>query len=212
MSLMQRAIFISVSSLIFCFGSAFAQRRVPRAEPQDLIQRFSAQEDKCRDMVKSRKWKEAEAVCKVAVQLADQFTSDRELEQMGAYEMFGHVLMGQERYQEAITYYSRANEIARPRLNDTNAEVGRLYWDMGIAYHSLRNLDKAREFYRKAEKTYQFAYSKINPEEVTEDGIMIKQGYMRSLKQILQYHIRAAEQAEAAAEAAELKKQLENLP
>lgn len=212
MSFMQRAMVISVSALVFSFGSAFAQRRVLRAEPQDLAQRFSAQEDKCCDMVKSQKWKEAEAVCKVAVQLADQFTTDRELEKMGAYEMFGHVLMGQERYQEALSYYSRANEIARPRLNDTNAEVGRLYWDMGIAYHSLRNLDKAREFYRKAEKTYQSAYSAINPEEVTEEGVQMKAGYMRSLKRILQYHIRAAEQAEAATEAAGLKKQLESLP
>lgn len=204
---MRRVIVLLLSIVVF--GTAYVQGQ---GKSQDISQRFFEQQDKCLNLLKSQNAKEAELVCKLAVDLADRLGSDRELEKMGAYQMMGYAMMNQKRHQDALTYYSRAAEVVRSRLKDTDAELGRLYGDIGIAHHSLRDLDKAREFYRKAERTYQFAYSSINPEEVTEEGLQMKQGYMRALKNLLQHHALAAEQVGATAEAEEVKKRLANLP
>jgi hypothetical protein len=96
-------------------------------------------------------------------------------------------------------------------LTDRNAEVGQLYWDIAMAHHSLRDLGKALEFYRKAEKTYRVAYAAIDPEKVTEDGVAIKKSYLRALKKIFQAHILAADQAGATSEAEEIRRQLDSL-
>jgi tetratricopeptide (TPR) repeat protein len=120
--------------------------------------------------------------------------------------------MGQKRFDEAISYYSRALAVARPRVNDTDAEAGRIYGRIAIAYHAMRNLDKAREFYRRATKTYQIAYSNINEEEVTEEGIEMKRGYLKMLRSILEFHLLAAEQAGESGEVKEIKKEIESLP
>lgn len=157
--------------------------------------------------------KEAEAACKASLRLAERFTgSGRELEKMGAYESVAHSLHGQKRYQEALDYYERALKAAAGRLDDTNAEVGQIYWHVGMAHHGLRDLAKARAFYSKAEKTYQVAYSKIDPDEVVEEGLEIKRSYLRALRQIIELHASAAEQANAAADAEELRKKLKNFP
>jgi hypothetical protein len=78
-----------------------------------------------------------------------------------------------------------------------------------MAHHGLRDPAKAREFYSRAEKTYEVAYAQIDPEEVVEEGLEIKRGYLRALRRILELHAAAAEQAGAAEE---LRKKLKNLP
>ena len=120
--------------------------------------------------------------------------------------------MGQKRFQEALAYYDRAYDAVRSKLTEKNAELGRLYGDMAIAHHALRNLDKARELYRQAEKVYQTAYATIGGDDVAEEGDHMKQSYMRSLKKLLELHLIAAEDAGATAEAEEVKKLMKSLP
>ena len=127
---------------------------------------------------------------------------------MGAYEMFGHALRGQKRYREALAYYERAHAAVRSRLTEKDAELGRLYGDMAITHHLLRDLDEARELYRKAEKIFQTAHASIGGDDSDEEVDLIRQSYMRSLKQLLEYHLIAAEDAGAAAEAEEVWKLL----
>ncbi|MCA1815717.1 MAG: tetratricopeptide repeat protein [Acidobacteria bacterium] len=155
--------------------------------------------------------KEAEAPCTAAARLAARLGAGRELEKMGAYEQVGVVMMGEGRYREALGYYARALETVRGRLTDRNAEVGQLYGEIAMAHHSLRELDKALEFYRRAEKTYQVAYAAIDPEKVTEEGVEIKRSYLRTLRRIFQAHILAADQAGATSEAKEIRRQLDSL-
>jgi len=83
---------------------------------------------------------------------------------------------------------------------------------MALAHHKLGHLEKARELYRKSEKTYQIAYSRINPDEVTIDGVEMKQRYLKTLKEILEYHLLAAEQSGAEGEAEDVRKLLGSLP
>lgn len=180
-------------------------------EPEDqikLAQQYFAADAKCRGLLKQEKWKEAEVACLAETRLAERFADQRELEKMGAYENVGASLAGQKRYREAITYYTRALDISRPRLTDANAEVGQLYGRIALAYHMMRDLDQAREFYRKAARTYQTAYARIKEEEVVEEGLETKRGYLATLKSILEFHLIAAEQAGATAEVEEIKQQL----
>lgn len=203
---------VSLTLLSLWGGPAFSQRRRAPEDQIKLAQRFFAQEKKCRDLLRGEMWREAEAACKAAVGLADRFADYRELEKMGAYESVGRALNGQGRYQEAIGYYTRALEVGRPRVDDTDAEAGSLYGSIAMAYHAMRNLDQAREFYRKAERTFQHAYDSINVEEVTEEGVRMRQGYLSALKKILGYHLLAAQEAGAGAEVEEVKKRLGSLP
>ena len=202
------------SLLVLLFGgtTAFSQRKPAPADQIKLAERFFAQEAECRALLRREQWKQAEAACKAATQLADRFTDHRELEKMGAYGSVSQALMGQERYQDAIKQYVRALELSRPRLTDANAEVGELYARIGMAYHSLRDLNAAREWYGKAEKTYLTAYSNIKEEDVVEEGLEIKRGYLRTLKNIFERHLMAAHEAGATAEAEEIKKRVANLP
>lgn len=172
---------------------------------EELARQYFKEDDQCRNLVRGQKWREAEESCKVIVRIADQMSDDRALERMGAYEMFGHVLRGQKRYQEALEYYNRALDAVRAVIKETDAELGSLYGDMAITYHALRDLDKAREMYRKSEETFQLAISNIGDE-------WLAQQYRNSLKKILEFHLIAAEQAGVSAEVEEVKKMLRSIP
>lgn len=230
MSLNRWLIAVPILFVLSASGVTCAQRRraaevqiAPQAqivsekqrEPVDQIElarQYSEVDKKCRGLLKQEKWKEAEVACLAETRLADRFADQRELEKMGAYENVGAALTGQKRYAEAITYYTRALEISRPRLTDANAEVGQLYGRIALAYHMMRDLDKAREFYLKATNTYQTAYAGINEEGVVEEGLEMKRGYLKTLKSILEFHLIAAEQAGATAEADAIKQQIAALP
>ncbi len=207
----KRLIVIALPVLVLSSsGPVLPQRRRAPEDQIKLGQKFYAADEQCHSILKLQRWRDAEVACRNAVRLADRFADYRELEKMGAYENVGDALMGQGRYREAISYYTRAVEVGRPRVNDKNAETGQVYASIGAAYHRLRELDKAREFYRKAESTYRTAYSNIDPE--AECGVEMRQSYLRWLKVILENHRLAAEQAGAAAEAEEVKKQIAGLP
>lgn len=188
-----------------------AQRKENERQDQ-LASLYFKHDDKCRNLVRAQKWKEAEETCKALVGIADQLTDDRSLEKMGAYESFGLVMMGQSHYREALDYYSRALNAVRVTLNETNAELGSLFGNMAMAHHALRDLDKAREMYRKAERVYQLAYASIGGGNTSSETHQIQQQYMKRLKQLLEYHLIAAQQAGATDEVEEIKKLKEKLP
>lgn len=180
---------------------------IPREEyneAQKRTSRYIKEEDRCRDLLKSEKWTEAEEACKAVVPLADQLGDHQGLMKMGAYEHVGHTLLAQRRYQDALAYYSRAFEFAQSSLKETDAELGYAYRNLALAHHGIGNLEKARELYRRAEETLQLAHSKIQSED-------LKHRYEQALKQILRYHLLAAEEAGAKAEADGIRKRLAGL-
>ena len=179
---------------------------------QEVSKKYFQQEDKCRELLRSGKLKEAEMVCKAAAQVAEELPSDRALEKMGAYELVGHTLMQQQRYQEALDSYSRALQFAQLKLTDKNAELGQLYGYLAIAHHGMSNLDKARELYKKAEKSLQSAYADMACDNCDEEIEKIRQDYIKTLRRLLEYHLVAAQQAGAASEVEEIKKLKESLP
>jgi len=191
---------------------ASAQKRPAPVDQIQLARQFFAQEGKCRGLLRDGRWKEAEASCRESVRLAELFADHRELEKKAAYASVGHALMGQGSYREAIKLYSRAVEVARPRLDDGDAELGDMFFNIALAHHALRDLDAAREWYRKAEGTYRAAHSGVNEAELTEEGAEMKRGYLKALKRVFEHHLRAAEEAGADAEVKDIRKQMAELP
>lgn len=179
---------------------------------EQLAKQFFEKDDKCRDLVRGQKWNEAEKPCEVLVRIVDQLPSGRALERLEAYQLFGHVLRGQKRYQEALGYYNRALDAVASELIEENDELGRLYGDIAITQHLMRDLGRARESYRKAEKIYQLAYASLGDGYTDKWVERTKQGYIKSLKQLIEYHLIAAKDAGATSQIEEIKKLVENLP
>lgn len=190
-----------------------AERLLKEAEHRGEIRGQYAEESrKCRSLINERKLKEAETVCKAALQLADQLETQSNYERMGAYESVGHLMLGQKRYTEALEYYSRAFDFGQPQLTEEDATLGRLYGNLALAQHMLGNLDKARELYRKSERIYHHAYSTFVVTNTAEGLAEQKQSYLESLKMILRYHLTAAEAAGATSEIEEIEKLMKSLP
>jgi TonB family protein len=181
---------------------------IPKEEydrQQTVSDQYFKLEDQCRALLNGSKWEAAEQACKAAVPSGDQLGDHQGLTKMGAYEHVGYALLAQQRYQEALDYYSRAFEFAQSSLKETDAELGYAYRNLAMANHGLRNLDKARELYGKAERTLQLAHENIESKD-------LKQRYEKALKEILQYHLVAAEEAGAVMEAQGIRKRLEEKP
>jgi hypothetical protein len=191
-------------SFVFSGGRAYSQEEFLRE--QKAREKYYAERAKCRDLIKSRRWKKAEIVCTALIPTAKKFGDfDRELVESAAHQLSGHVMMGQRRYRAALDHYQRAHDVVRARLTEEDGELGQLYGDIAAAHHALRELDKARELYRKSEKTYWLAIADIDDER-------FERQYRAELKKILELHRSAAEQAGALWEVEEIKKELERLP
>jgi len=76
----------------------------------------------------------------------------------------------------------------------------------------MRDLEKARELYKKAEKILQPAYVSIGDGDSDEFVETIKQDYMKALRNLLEYHLAAAQDAGAISEADEIRKLMKSLP
>ena len=177
-----------------------------------IAEKFFPLESNCRGLVIAQNWKDAEPVCRNAVSQAEMFQTGRELEKMGAYELTGHVMRGQKRYVEALDYYKRARVAAGPRLDEDDAELGRLYAEMAITHYHLRQLTEARELFVRAERVLQAAYDKFKSDESDRELENLRRGYIRSLRQTLEHHLIAAEKSGATSEVEAIKKLMKNLP
>ncbi|HEU0145021.1 MAG TPA: hypothetical protein VFQ47_09575, partial [Nitrososphaera sp.] len=80
---MRKLISIWIVILICWPGLASPQARLYSEREGKLIKEFFEENGKCKDLLKKRKWKEAEMVCKGAIKIADQLPADRLLEKMG---------------------------------------------------------------------------------------------------------------------------------
>ena len=173
---------------------------------------FFPREERCRSLVRTGNFKDAEVICKEALQHAEMFAGGRELEKMGAYELVGHVMIGQKRYRDALDYFKRAQDAVGSRLSEKNAEMGDLYGSMAIAHHLLRELDKARELYSRGERVLQAAYDDMKADDKDEELEQLRRGYIKRLRRLLEYHLLAAEDAGASSEVEAIKKLMKNLP
>ena len=190
------------------------ERLLKESARRDAVRgKFFEEKGKCRDLLKARMLQGAETVCKAAVKLAEQLEAHSRLERSGAYEAFGHVMLGRQRYHEALDYYTRALDAVGPVLNETSVELAQLYGSLAMTNHLLGRLDKALELYRKSGKMYKAAYDDFGKDGRDDEWVQdVRRSYLTSLKTLLGYHRTAAEEAGAAAEVEEVEKLLHSLP
>ena len=65
-------------------------------------------EEECRDLHAAQQSRQAEEVCRAAVDLVERFPPDRVHTRVGAYENLGYVLLDQRKFPESIDYFKRA--------------------------------------------------------------------------------------------------------
>lgn len=190
--------FITTTDIVFSLGIPEKEYAAREAQNRNYI----LEEDKCRNLLQRREWKQAEEVCRAAVTLANRLSDEQGLTKMGAYENVGHAFLAQQRYTEALEWYSQALSLAQVSLKETDAELAYAYRNLGMANHGLRNLSRSLQLYKKAEVTLRRARENIQSPD-------LKLPYESALTEIEQYHLLAAQEAGDAAEIQDIKRRLE---
>ena len=173
---------------------------VPDAEykaEQKNNQIYFKREDECRNLLKQRRYGEAEAPCRSLVELSERLPLERQLERMTANQLSGHVLFYQRKYAEALIFYQRELAIGTASLKPTEAELGYAYYDVAMGFHATGEIEKAQSNYERAEATLRKAREQIGSES-------LKNEYSKSIQSVLRHLIallRETGQDEAATQA-----------
>ena len=85
---------------------------------------------------------------------------------MRAYDNYAFTLFSQSKFKAALVNFTKAFEIGKTFLTETDAALGQAYFNLGRANHGLSNLEKAVENYQKAEQIFRAAYEKTTDSEL----------------------------------------------
>jgi TonB family protein len=172
---------------------------------QDLSRGYLAEQNGCRTATDEHNWSDAESACSGALWLAGQLAGHDGIERIVANNDIGFVYLAQQRFDEALKYFSHALAIADKRTGKTDTELAYVYRNLAFAEQGLGHLGTAREYYSKAEATLEAAQANIR-----DDGLKLR--CAKTLKSVLKFHLAAALQAGATQEAEEIQKRLNALP
>lgn len=192
--------FVTTLEIFFTLGSTKEEVK----NEEETAGKYYAQSDKCRALMKERKWKEAEQVCKLAVLIAEKLPENRAMEKHSAYIAVSYTLLYLKQHQASIEYSNKALNVTKDQIDESDSETGEIYFLLGAANHNLWNLDKASEYFTKAEETYRRAFDAIDDDE-------IRQPYPQMIKNILQSHLVTAEEAGDKNKIEAIKKRLSEL-
>lgn len=130
---------------------------------------YAAAGKKCDQSIDTENWKIAETLCKNALLLANRLSDKNKSEKMQAYENYAFTLFSQYKFQPALDNYIKAFEIGKTFLTETDGDLAYAYLNLGRASQGLSKLEKALEYYQKAEQIYRAAYEKAtDPESKTK--------------------------------------------
>lgn len=194
------AAFVATIEIFFSLDST----REEIEKEEEIARKYYAQSDRCRALMKERKWSEADSVCKIAVSIAEQLPATRAMEKYSAYKAMSYTAIYQKQNQAAIEYSDKALAVAKNEIDDTDSETGEIYFLLGAANHNLWNLERASEFFAKAEETYRKAFVKIDDDE-------IRQPFPQMIENILRAHLVTAEELGDKNKTAAVKKRLAEL-
>jgi len=144
---------IAVLSFL-CISTVQAQKK------SVTIQIYTAAEKKCDQSIDKETWKAAESLCKNALVLAGQLPDKNKSEKMWAFENYAFTLFSQSKFQLALDNYTKAFEIAKTFLTESDGDLGHVYFNLGRANLGLTKADKAVEYFQKSEQIYRTALEK----------------------------------------------------
>jgi tetratricopeptide (TPR) repeat protein len=162
---------------------------------------YFAEDEKCRNLIRARNFAQAEISCRLAISLAEKLPKDRYLERSSAHLALAVVLLWQAKAEQAIPLLNRSLEIAKPFMDDTNAEMGERYFFLGQANHQLGKINEAKQYYDRAENTYRTAFREMGDSDIREL-------YPKPIVSILQAHLVLLNDAGLKEEAAKIEKRL----
>ncbi len=147
-----------------------------------ISQEYFAEDKRCRQFIRERDYVKAEKSCRTAVLLVEKFPKNRIMERFSAYQSVGITLLRQQKPKDAIPFFEKSLVVAKLQLDDTDSETGEIYFLIGQAHHLLKDVEKARDYYTKAENAFRAAFKKIDDDE-------IRGYYPKVIKNILESHL-----------------------
>ena len=152
-------IFKAITSVTVCLAlvAAISAQKIQLSQT-----RFFTAANKCEALLDAEKWKSAEAFCRnaTAIQLPPQYKS----EQMRAWENYAFALFSQEKFQPALTSYTKAFEIGKVYLPEDSRDLGWAYFNLGRANQGMASINgkyivAAESNYLMAETIYRKNYA-----------------------------------------------------
>jgi TonB family protein len=162
----------------FTLGISDAAYQVEQKNNDNYFKR----EEECRDLLKAKKYVEAEASCKSAVELAEKLPAERQNERRTANELAGEALLYEKQFAEALTFFKNELAIGEASLQPTDAELGYAYHHVALVYHATGDPQKAQSYYEKAESTLRAAREHM-------DGEFFKNQYAKAIQSVLRDYI-----------------------
>jgi TonB family protein len=151
---------------------------VDYAKQELFSQDYFKKSDRCRDLIKNQNFVEAESVCKSAVEIAEKLPDTRSLERLGAYQLAGHSLYLQRKFQDALPFYKHELDIAEKTLEQHNSEFAYALRDVARALHGSGDFETSRIYYERAQASLILARDHIESE-------FLKNEYSKALRRIL---------------------------
>jgi TonB family protein len=146
---------------------------------QDASDAYFKQEDKCRALLRANQYSDAESSCRTAVELAEKLPAARQNERRSAYALFGHSLLNQKKFSDALIPYQQELTIAQGSLRPYEAELGYAYHDRALALLATGDLQQSRSDYENAVSTLEQARDHIG-------SPFLKNEYSGTMKTVLQ--------------------------
>jgi TonB family protein len=146
---------------------------------QEAADRYFKEEDKCRELVHSKQYGDAESSCRTAVELVENLPAERQNERRMAYEFLGHSLLFQKKFSDALIPYQKELAIAQASLKPYEAELGYAYHDMALALFATGDVRQSRSDYETAISTLEQARDHI-------ESPFLKNEYSGTTKTVLQ--------------------------
>lgn len=112
---------------------------IPDAEQrkeQQISQLYFTQDKHCRDAIAAGHFKEAQKICVVEANLAQQLPDRRGMERVNAYGLAGQAFFYDKKFPEALSRFERELANAQKYLHDDNAEMAYAYRHMAWGLHS----------------------------------------------------------------------------
>jgi len=144
-------------------------------------EKFYGEEDKCRNLLSQHEYSAAENTCISLIPLASNLDSWRHLERIKAYQLAGHALIQQQKFQGALDDYQHELLLAQKTLHPFEAELGYAYRDVAVGLLATGDLNQADSYYQQAEGTLEQAREHI-------DSAFLKNKYSQTIKSVLQDH------------------------
>jgi tetratricopeptide (TPR) repeat protein len=162
---------------------------------------YFTEDEKCRNLIKSREWVKAELSCRTAITLVEKLPKQHVLERSSARLALAVALLWQRKIGEAIPLINASIDIGKSVIDDSDAEMGERYFLLGQAYHLLGTVDDAAKYYTRAESTYRTAFKEMGDSD-------IRGFYPKPIVNILEAHLALLQNAGRTEAAATIEKRL----